>query len=234
MKTLFDIRNHWRWNRSLVISFLGSVLLIGILIPLLAVGTVDDKPGVIHGVCTLLGLSNTCGTGNTAGIAKLWAIPKDDVTAVTFDASGRVDSVTLAAGKVWAAYEFEEDTGFFNQPVTVTKSNISIKHTVQFENAKMDTTKRNELMNFIECGLCGMILIIKDNNGIFWFSGVNRDGETATYTVKPHKPITSPGGETGADSEADENKFTTVTEAKNSEYAREWTLGEAGIVTTYP
>lgn len=184
--------------------------------------------------CTLTGLSNTCGTGNTAGIAKFWLAPKDDIADITFDVNGKVDSITMVGGKIFYVYEFEEDTAFFNQPLTINKSNIFIKHTLQWENAKMDTTKRNELMNLIECSLCGLVGIIKDNNGILWFSGVKYDSETDTWSFKPLKAISSDGGQTGANPESDENKFVHILEGRNGEYARELGIAESAIPVTYP
>ena len=214
--------------------------ILGICVPLLwvclmAIAYTQEAQGgnVILGTCTLTGLSNTCGTGSTAGVAKFWAIPKDDITDVTFDGTGRVDSVTLAAGKIWYKYEFEDDTAFFNQALTINKSNVFIKHTLQWENAKMDTTKRNELMNLIECSLCGLVVIVKDNNGVFWFSGIKYDSESETWSFKALKAISSEGAQTGANPESDENKFVHILEGRNGEYAREWTLGEAGIDVTY-
>lgn len=225
----------WKVHCNGAVKFALGVGTMLLLACLMAIAYTQETQGgnVILGSCTLTGLSNTCGTGNTAGVAKFWAIPKDDITDVTFDGSGRVNSVTLASGKIWYKYEFEDDTAFFNQSVTINKSNIFIKQTLQWENAKMDTTKRNELMNLIECSLCGLVVIVLDNNGIYWFAGIKYDTENETWSFKAMKAISSDGAQTGANPESDENKFVHILEGRNGEYAREWTLGEDGIDVTY-
>lgn len=77
-----------------------------------------------------------------------------------------------------------------------------------------------------------MHMIVRDNNDKYWYLGISYDTVAAAYADKPMKTVTSAGHETGADSEADQHTITLQFEGKNREFAREWTLGEAGIDVT--
>ena len=168
-------------------------------------------------------------SGNMAGIARLWLTSKQQILNLTFNATGQVSGITmLSAVDKFQEFQFDEDTAYLNQTLSVKNKNTTIKQAIKMNHAKMDTTKRNALMTLISCSLCGLVGIVLDNNNKFWFVGILKDSTTGAFVLKSLK-VVSGSGNTGADSENDFNGFETMLEAKNGEYAREWTLGVAGI-----
>lgn len=178
----------------------------------------------------LTGVSQQCdGTGNIAGLAALWLARKNQIASFTFDITGRVTGIVMVdVSDTFSKFEFDEDTAYLNQPWTVKNSNTNVKQSIMFKNAKLDTTKRNAIMTLISCATCGVVGIAKDNNSKYWVVGIQKDPETDEVIYRSLKPV-SGSANTGADSENDYNGFETMMEAKNGEFAREWTLGEEGI-----
>lgn len=169
--------------------------------------------------------------GNTAGINAVWAVPSKDIDSITFDANGEVTAIALDAGIAWAKYTFEDDTAFFNQPYESQGVNLSVKQQLLFVLPKMSTETRDAAMSLLQCALCGLICVVRDNNGRMWVGGV-RLFSTGDWTPKAFKPLGAAGAETQANSESDKNQITTQLESKNSEYARVFQGVEADLPTT--
>lgn len=180
----------------------------------------------------LTGLSQGCdGTGNIAGIAELYLTRKNQIASWTFNVSGQITGIVMVdVADTFAKFEFDEDTAYLNQTMTVKNGNTNVKQAIKFNNAKMDTTKRNAIMTLVSCSTCGVVGLVKDNNSKWWVVGILKDPDSESNDVIYRSlKVVSGSGNTGADSENDYNGFETMLEAKNGEYAREWTLGVDGI-----
>lgn len=182
-------------------------------------------------VCTLTGWTDTCDDeGNIAGIDAFWAAHGSDIDDITYGVNGAITAITMVATKKFYKYEFPEDVGFLNQPITVNKGTQFIKQTLSFTNYKFRTALRNAIENLLTCGICGdLVIIVRDNNSKYWLLGVKK---TATgFIVKGMKPISSEGAKTGTNSESDSNEVVIQLEGKVGEFAREFEGEEADIPT---
>ena len=190
----------------------------------------QTTPLGILGVCTLVGNTNTCDEdGNIAGIEVAWFASKSDISSLTFNASGQLTAITMVSTKKFVKWEFEPDTAFFNQPKTVVKRSPYYKHLLTFINPKISTDIINSIESLDACGICGLVAIIKDNNGKFWLAGVKYFASTETYSIVGMFPAASDGLVTGANSESDSNQATTSLEGKIGKIARESIVDEGDI-----
>jgi hypothetical protein len=187
-------------------------------------------PMGILGICTLVGNTNTCDEdGNTGGIEVAWFASKSDIASLTFDVQGRLTAIAMVATKVFVKWEFEPDTAFFNQPKTVLKNAPFYKHLLTFINPKISTDIINAVGSLDSCGICGLVAIVKDNNGKFWLLGVKYFASTSTYSITGIYPAASDGAVTGANSESDSNQITTAFEGKVGKLARECDIETSDI-----
>lgn len=190
----------------------------------------QTTPLGILGVCTLIGNVNSCDEdGNIAGIEAAWFASKGDISSLTFNAGGQLTAIAMVATKVFVKWEFEPDTAFFNQPKTVVKRSAFYKHLLTFINPKISTDIVNSIESLDACGMCGLIAIIKDNNGKFWIAGVKYFASTGDYSLVGMFPAASDGLVTGANSESDSNQATTALEGKVGKIARESLVAEGSI-----
>lgn len=185
--------------------------------------------GLTAAACTLSGYTEACDDeGNTAGIASIWFASKNDVQSLTFNATGQLSTITMVSGKVFYQWTFDPDTAFFNQPKSVSNKSPFVKQSIQFTNPKMSTDLINAIDALDACAICGLVAIVKDNNGKFWLAGV-KYFSSGTYTITGLYPAQSDGAVTGANPEGDVNKITTAFESKTGKYARESVVAEASI-----
>ena len=179
--------------------------------------------------CTLVAYSEDCDDeGNVAGIDTLWFASKDDIDAMTFSTNGELTAITMLSGKTFKKWKFQEDTAFFNQPKTVVNKRAFYKPTISFVNGKISTALINAIESLDNCSACGVVAIVKDNNGKKWLSGVRYITQTEQL-IKPMFPAASDGAVTGANSESDSNQVTTVLESKQGKLCREATLNDSAI-----
>ncbi len=178
--------------------------------------------------CSLVGWDETCDTdGSIAGIDTIWFASKSDIASLTIT-SGILTAITMVSTKVFYKWKFEPDTAFFSQPKTIVKRAPFIKHTLQFTNPKIKTTLLQAINALDACAICGLVAIVKDNNGKFWLAGV-KVFSGGTYSITGIYPAASDGAVTGADAEADSNQITTAFEGKVGRYAIESTIAEGSI-----
>jgi len=179
--------------------------------------------------CTLVAYSEDCDEeGNVAGIDTLWFAGKDDIDAMTFSTNGELTALTMVTGKTFKKWKFQEDTAFFNQPKTVVNKRAFYKPTISFVNSKISTALINAIEALDNCSACGVVAIVKDNNGKKWLAGVRYITQT-DQLIKPLFPAASDGAVSGANSESDANQVTTVLESKQGKLCREATLTDASI-----
>ncbi len=185
--------------------------------------------GISTAACTLTGYAETCDDeGNTAGISAIWFASKNDVSTLTFNAQGQLSGITMVASKVFYKWTFDPDTAFFNQPKSVSNKSPFVKQSIQFTNPKMTTDLINAIDALDACAICGLVAIVKDNNGKFWLVGV-KYFSNGTYSFTGLYPAQSDGAVTGANPEGDVNKITTAFESKTGKYARESVVAESAI-----
>jgi|GEM_PF-4736888 len=179
-------------------------------------------------LCTISGWSEACDAdGNVAGIDTIWFANKNDVASLTIS-SRQVTAITMVSTKTFFKWQFQPDTAFFNQARNVVNKQPRVKQTITFINPKIKTSLLIALEKLDACALCGLVAIIKDNNGKFWLAGV-RVNPSAAYSFVGLFPAQSEGAVTGANTESDENKITTAFEANTGYYAIESTVAEASI-----
>lgn len=222
---------------TMFVAGIFSLAVIGepnILIPFALFGSLfhgwffKTYPDGYIGACTLVGWTEACDDdGNIAGIDTIWFASKNDIASFTV-ASGIITAVTMVATKVFYKWQFEPDTAFFNQPKSIIKRAPFYKQNIQFTNPKMKSTLILALNALDACAICGLVAIIKDNNGKFWVAGV-KVFSGGTYSIVGLYPAASDGAQTGANAESDSNQITTAFEAKTGTLARESTIAEGSI-----
>lgn len=179
-------------------------------------------------MCTLSGWLETCDAdGNIAGIDTIWFAAKNDIASFTM-VGRQITAITMVATKVFYKWQFQPDTAFFNQARNVVNKQVRVKQSITFVNPKIKTSLLIALEKVDACALCGMVAIVKDNNGKFWFAGVRALSDT-TYSIVGVYPAQSEGAVSGANTESDENKITTAFESNTGKYAIESTIAEGSI-----
>jgi hypothetical protein len=217
----------------LVLAFVAADFCPGVFLHLHAGGVYTagaDAPfALIMMACTLVAYSEDCDDeGNVAGIDTLWFAGRDDIDTMTFSANGELTAIAMQSGSTFKKWKFQEDTAFFNQPKTVVGKRAFYKPTISFVNSKISTALINAIESLDNCSACGVVAIVKDNNGKKWLAGVRYISQ-AEQLVKPLFPAASDGAVTGANSESDANQLTTVLESKQGKLCREATLADASI-----
>lgn len=122
------------------------------------------------------GIALDCNESN-GGIEKIY-IANGPVQSITLDAPGFVDSITVAGSPLTPAdfYEFEvpRQTSSLTETHTVSQTNGTLFYdqalTMVFN--KMEADKRNQLLLMAQA--TNMVVIAKDNNGIYWSIGLER------------------------------------------------------------
>lgn len=117
---------------------------------------------------TYQGIGRDC-TVNTGGIAEVYIVNFDEVTAIT-TSSNQVSAITMASGKKFKGYLFRKNGAELKSTPNVNPENGSayVTSVLDMYFAKMETLKRVE-MNAILLGQ--MRAIVKDYNGKFWLLG---------------------------------------------------------------
>lgn len=118
------------------------------------------------------GLSKVC-AARTGGLVALWLANKHDVTSFTLTGS-LYSAVTMASGKVFYKFEFEQDSGQRKEDGTVNESGaFSVNHSIEFYIGKLTQSNRDGLQQIADSSPCGMIAIVQDANNIKWVVGYN-------------------------------------------------------------
>lgn len=112
-----------------------------------------------------------CRPDGGAGIAEAYGIPYDDIDSVTWSSKETATAINLKAGKLWAKFEFEPDTAFFNEERSpVGRSNLNWLQTFS-----MNFTQNNEDVRDASQRLdrqCDMVWFILDNQGQQKLAGI--------------------------------------------------------------
>lgn len=111
------------------------------------------------------GYTYTC-EANTGGATNIWIANASDITSMT--KTGDIyTAITMVATKVF--YEFEVETDSLEYVENVAKGDrrsYSVEHMANMFFTKNSSTQGVALQSLIDCSPCGLILVIKDNNGV--------------------------------------------------------------------
>lgn len=116
---------------------------------------------------------SNCGT--QAGVAKIFVIPGESVTALTFNADGVITAITIDAGAAIPNFVLiagDLDTPFMTQEATVANgTNKNVVQTVSSQFSGMNAAKRKAIELLGKC--CNIHVVVQDNNGELHYLGVS-------------------------------------------------------------
>lgn len=116
---------------------------------------------------TLAGIPFSCDT-SLGGIKRVFLANQDDVTA-TIDATTHTATLKVAAGKKFATYVLQKQTGGLESTINVGDNGTRYyTNTITMQFLKMEAAKHLEIETVAAGQLCG---IVEDNNGKYWFVG---------------------------------------------------------------
>lgn len=159
-------------------------------------------------VCnSLTSILKSC-DNNSGGIVKFYVIPADYVTGFTAS-NGEITGVTLSGSAQFEEFEFNRNTGNFEEVPTINLQNGSTFYaqTINLQLARREAAKRQALL-LIASGQPDLTIIVKDSNGLYWGFGFGEDKVN----------LTGGGGGSGT-AKADLNGYSLVFTAESSEPA---------------
>lgn len=123
------------------------------------------------------GFNLDCRDSN-GGIEAIWLGTYSASDSFT-TASSVITGVTLSPSRTFYKYEFRKQTSQVTETITGSTENGTIfyEQLVEINLEKMETTKRNEIMLLAQNRL---YVIVKDNNGKYWWYGLTRGTELNT------------------------------------------------------
>jgi hypothetical protein len=147
---------------------------------------------------------------NSGGIVKFYVIPADYVTGFTAS-TGTLTNITLSGASQFVEFEFNRNTGNFDEVPTINLQNGSTFYaqTINLQLARREAAKRQSLL-LIASGQPDLTVIIKDSNGLYWGFGFGEDKVN----------LTGGGGGSGT-AKADLNGYSLVFTSEASEPAYE-------------
>lgn len=160
---------------------------------------------------TLRGIAQDC-NGNLGGVAEVWLINRDSISAVTTaettvnEMSGVpvVSSITLDQGASFVKYFVRKNTSSMNSTLNVNDNGSTYVTTeLNLVFARMDAQKRLEMNALAKEE---MAALVKDANGTWFYLGYDN-------------PVTSSAGtgETGTQ-KSDNNQYTSTLLDDSTEY----------------
>lgn len=84
-------------------------------------------------------------------------------------------TITLASGKKWYKFEFEEDMAEFRETIEGNKGSFIVTHEVELFFPGMDATNAAALQTLMNESACGLIGIVTDSNDTKWVVGYNAE-----------------------------------------------------------
>lgn len=172
-------------------------------------------------------ITGACRTGS-AGIARLFLIPEEDLASVNFSSDQEVDGYTLETDKKWYEIEFEQEgTGFFNQTLTSGKNTYSWAFEINVTIPLNSNDLRDKFNTFLKC--CNMVAVIEDNQDQIHVVGIEwKSGTTAAVYKKRNLKVGNGTWNTGAALE-DSNELVFSLVAQGAESAH---YGTDALVTS--
>lgn len=105
------------------------------------------------------------------GIKEIYAIDKNDVTDVTLSGTtGIISSITTAESKKFSVYKLRSEVGIMESTINSDDSSGTLSYTTSVTTnfAKMTASKKMEIQAMAQGD---MVVIVKDNNGSYWYMG---------------------------------------------------------------
>lgn len=160
--------------------------------------------------------SYTCAP-NTGGATRLYLANVADVASFTLTGS-EYSAVTMNSSAVFFEFEVETDSLEFVENTTKgDRRSYSVEHLVNGYMPNMSTSQRDALQELIDSSPCGMIAIVKDNNG-----NQKVVGYSENFTVNRPAYIETVESSTGA----------TITDSNGSQFQIKSTDNELARIFT--
>lgn len=117
---------------------------------------------------TLSGIALDC--GNVGGIQQIYIANVADVSTIATGANGEISAITMAASAKFKTYSFRKGNASFTTTGARDDKNGTYfaKTDINIQFNQMDASKRTEMIQLVKANA---YVIIKDNNGIYWFVG---------------------------------------------------------------
>ena len=167
--------------------------------------------------CLTGGNTKSCSAKKTGGSNYLYLTDRSNVVSLTIGANGEVTGITMVALEVFYKFEFAANKSQFLEAMN-NEGGPQVTQTYNMIWESWDQAQRNVLTEMINCN-CGMVAIHGENTGVSWIWGFDQTEEAYLFT----------GDRDSGTAKSDINQVAPVLQALATEYAREFTPGEAGI-----
>lgn len=128
------------------------------------------------------------------GIKCVWLIDESAVSAVTLNENKtEISAITLATDASFKAYKFRKGTANMVSNATSDEANgtFSVQTDIALQFTKMETAKRTEIMAMCLGNMKGVVL---DNNGKYWFVGMDQPISASAASGESGTAFTDFGG----------------------------------------
>jgi len=111
------------------------------------------------------GFTLSCGGFALAGgLASLYIANKEDVASITKSSpTGKYDTITMQAGKVFYKFDFAKDTANFTQATEITEAGTALKQTLVFGIPNYDDEQAERIEQF---AFAKVIVIAETRQGV--------------------------------------------------------------------
>ena len=82
-------------------------------------------------------------------------------------------TITLASGKKWFKFKFEEDMAEFRETTEGNKGYFIVTQELELFFPAMDATNRAAIQMLYDESACGLIAAVTDSNSLTWIFGYN-------------------------------------------------------------
>ena len=116
-----------------------------------------------------------------AGLDKLYFANRADIDSYTVDVNGKITAITMIATKKFYKYEFENNTGSYNEELVVNAGNKFFRQTVNFTLSGMDQSR---VTNMETLGLSNVVCFAITKTGVARVFGRNSGLEATAMQVQ--------------------------------------------------
>lgn len=130
------------------------------------------------------------------GIKELYLIDEASVGAITYDADGKkITAINILDDAKFKTYRFRKGTSSMTSTMSTDEAagTLSVETAIELQFSKMETSKRLEIMAMCLGSMKGIVL---DNNGVYWFIGIDNPISATAATGVTGTAFTDFGGYT--------------------------------------
>ena len=109
--------------------------------------------------------SESC-SNNTGGVVNIYLTDRDNVTSFTASGTDEFNATTMATGKYFHSFAFEQDTAEYRSNGARENNSFAITHEIEFYLNKISTAQRKAMQDIVDSSTCGIIAIVEDANGL--------------------------------------------------------------------